>query len=48
VEIACAKELDIFVIGYDIFDLLVDFLNVQINNSKGLVNSLKKFKLTKE
>ncbi|MDR0800474.1 MAG: DNA adenine methylase [Endomicrobium sp.] len=48
VEITCAKELNISVVGYDIFDLLVNFWNVQINNPKELANRLKKFEPTKE
>jgi site-specific DNA-adenine methylase len=42
VEIVCAKELNISgIVGYDIFDLLVNFWNVRINNPKELANSLK-------
>ena len=48
VEIACAKELDIPVVGYDIFDILINFWDVQINNPKELYERLKKFKPTKE
>jgi hypothetical protein len=48
VKIACAKELNISVIDCDIFDLLVNFRNVQINNPIELANRLKKFEPTKE
>ncbi len=48
VEIALAKELDIKVIAYDIFDLLVNYWNVQINQPKDLYNNLKKLKNSKE
>lgn len=48
VEIAMAKELWIEVIGYDIFDLLVNYWNYQINNPEKLYNELLKFKPTKE
>jgi DNA adenine methylase len=36
VKIVYAKELNISVIGHDIFDLLVNFWNVQIKNPKEL------------
>ena len=47
VEIAIAKELDIEVIGYDIFDILINYWYYQINEPKKLTNKLKKFKPTK-
>ena len=48
VEIAIAKELSIPVIGYDIFDLLVNFWDKQINNPEEFYKELKKIKNTKE
>ncbi|MDX1949802.1 MAG: DNA adenine methylase [Rickettsiales bacterium] len=48
VEVAIAKELNIEVIGYDIFDLLVNYWQNQINNPEELYQNLKKIKNTKE
>lgn len=48
VEIALAKELGIEVIGYDIFDMLVNYWNVQINNPLELFEKLSKIEPTKE
>jgi DNA adenine methylase len=48
VEIAIAKELWIQVIGYDIFDLLVNYWNHQIKEPQKLYNELLKLKPTKE
>lgn len=48
VEIACAKELWIKVIWYDIFDLLVNYWQQQISNPNWLADELLKFKPTKE
>jgi len=48
VEIALAKELDIEVIGYDIFDLLVKYWQIQINKPDELYKNLIKLKNTKE
>lgn len=48
VEIALARELGIEVIGYDIFDLLVNYWNVQINKPEQLYNNLISLKNTKE
>ena len=48
VEIACAKELGLQVVGYDIFDILTNFWDVQINNPEELYQRLKKFKPTRE
>ena len=41
-ETILAKELDIEVIGYDIFSELVNFWNIQINNKQELYEELKK------
>ncbi len=43
VEIACAKELGMEVIGYDIFDILCNYWQVQTNNPQGLYKKLKQF-----
>lgn len=48
VEIALAKELDIEVIGYDIFDLLVKYWQIQINKPDELYKNLIKLKNSKE
>lgn len=48
VEIAIAKELEIEVIAYDIFDLLVNYWNIQINQPMDLYDNLKKLKNSKD
>ncbi|MBI2476450.1 MAG: DNA adenine methylase [Candidatus Taylorbacteria bacterium] len=48
VEIAIAKELGIEVIGYDIFDILINYWYYQITQPKELARRLEKFKPTKE
>lgn len=48
VEIAIAKELDLEVIGYDIFDILINYWHYQINEPEKLAKKLEKFKPTKE
>jgi len=48
VEIACAKEAKIPVIGFDIFDILVNYWQVQIENPEELYLKLKKFRPTNE
>lgn len=47
-EIACAKELQIEVIGFDIFDILVNYWKTQINQPLQLYNELCKIEPTKE
>lgn len=47
-EIACAKELWLEVIGYDIFDLLVNYWQYQVHNPAWLYEHLKKFSPSKE
>jgi DNA adenine methylase len=47
-EIACSKELGLSVIGYDIFDILTNYWDVQINNPEELYQRLKKFNPTRE
>ncbi len=48
VEIACAKELGLEIIGFDIFNLLVNYWQHQFSNPEGLYKYLKKYKPTKE
>ena len=48
VEIACAKELDMHVCGYDVFDILVNYWQVQLSSSHELADSLEKWHPTKE
>ena len=48
IEIAVAKELGIEVIGFDIFDILVNYWRIQIEKPIELYNELKKLKPTKE
>jgi len=48
IEIAAAKELGIEVIGFEIFDILVNYWKVQIENAGGLYQELIKLKPTKE
>jgi len=48
IEIAIAKELGIEVIGYDIFDILINFWHYQITKPEALARKLKKFDPTKE
>lgn len=48
VEIALAKELGLEVIGYDIFDILVNYWHHQITKPKELSAEISKFKPTKE
>lgn len=48
IEIALAKELGIEVIGFEIFDILVNYWQVQIENPIGLYEELKKLEPTKD
>lgn len=48
VEIACSKELKLPVIGYEIFDILVNYWQVQLQNPKELYKRLSKFKPTRK
>ncbi len=48
IEIACAKELNIQVRGYDIFDILINYWQVQLSSSRDLANELEKWQPTKE
>jgi len=47
-EIACSKEIEIPVIGFDIFDILTNYWQVQISNPIELAEELEKFTATKE
>ena len=47
VEIACAKELGIQVCAYDIFDILVNYWQVQLSSANELAERLEKWKPTK-
>lgn len=48
VEIACAKELGIQVHSYDIFDILVNYWQVQLSSSHELADTLEQWRPTKE
>lgn len=48
IEISLSKELGIEVIAYDIFDLLVNYWDEQINHPQELYNELAKLQPTKE
>lgn len=47
-ELCISQKLDIEVIGYDIFGMLVNFWNVLINHKNEFIQELKKFKITPE
>ena len=46
VEIACSNELGLEVVGYDLFDILVNYWQVQLNNPEKLYKELFKLKNT--
>ena len=46
-EVALAKELGMRVIAYDIFDVLVNYWNAQINQAVELVSNMKQFAPTR-
>ncbi len=48
VEVACAKELGIQVQGYDIFDILVNYWQVQLASNHELADRLETWQPTKE
>lgn len=48
VEVACAVELGLPVIGYDIFDILINYWKVQLNNPNILHERLLGFEPTKK
>ena len=43
IEIACAKELGVEVLAYDVFDILCTYWQVQLSSPTTLFNRLKKF-----
>lgn len=47
-ELCVSQNLNIEVIGYDIFGMLVNFWNVLINHKDEFIQELKKFKITPE
>lgn len=47
-ELCLSQNLDIEVIGYDIFDLLVNFWNVLIHHKDEFIQELKKFTINEE
>jgi DNA adenine methylase len=47
-EIACAKEMDLQVIGFDIFDLLVNYWQYQFSQPEEIYKYLKNYKPTRE
>ena len=48
VEVACALELNLEVLGFDIFDILVNFWQVLINSPQSLFDELSKLEPNKE
>ncbi|MBI3812935.1 MAG: DNA adenine methylase [Nitrospinae bacterium] len=48
VEVACAVELGLPVIAYDIFDILINYWDVQLNNPEELYKRLLKFNPNRE
>ncbi|MBI3442957.1 MAG: DNA adenine methylase [Candidatus Sungbacteria bacterium] len=48
VEVAIAKELNLPVIGYDVFDILINYWNVQLKNQNALSERLCEFEPTRE
>lgn len=47
VEVACANELGMKVIGYDVFDILINYWQVQLSNPEALYSRLVQFSPTK-
>ena len=48
VEIACARELGMEVVGYDVFDILVNFWRVQLRNPRAVHRRLREMVPTRE
>ncbi len=48
VEIACAVELGLEVIGYDVFDILINYWDVQLKNPNALYKRLLEFSPTRK
>lgn len=47
-ELCISQKLNIEVVGYDIFNMLVNFWSVLINNKNEFIDELKKFEITKD
>ena len=47
-ELCVSQNLNIEIVGYDIFGILVNFWNVLINHKDDFINELKKFKITQD
>ena len=47
-ELCCSQDLDIEIVGYDIFEVLVNFWNVLIHHKEKFINELEKFEITKD
>jgi DNA adenine methylase len=47
-ELFVSQKLGIKVIGYDIFNMLVNFWNILINNKDEFIKELEKFEITKD
>ena len=48
VEIACAREIGIEVVGYDVFDILVNYWQVQLEEPQALYRLLADFEPTRQ
>ena len=48
VEVACARELDLPVIGYEIFDILVNYWQVQLSSPEALYERLRQFEPSRD
>ena len=48
VEVACARKLDLPVIGYEIFDILVNYWQVQLSNPEALYERLRQFEPSRD
>ena len=48
VEVACAKEIGLEVVAYDVFDILVNYWQVQLSDQEGLYELLQRFPPNRE
>ena len=48
VEIACAREIGVRVMGYDVFDVLVNYWQAQLNDAEALYGLLADFEPTRD
>ena len=48
VEVACAREIGMEVIGYDVFDILCNYWRAQLRNRHALYKRLKQFPPTRK